>query len=382
MSINNKPRRSPRFSFYSNKASLKIFVLAGVAIFIALAGISAQAEPIIFQANFQGNAWTDASRGAFQYAADIWGGLLSANYAGETITIDAYFDTLDGGKLASTQPIRAISGTLIPNASSLYNYNNYYFPSATANHIAGTDLEDPEDPTHNEESEIKITFSPLSGTTQWWYETDNPPPPPGPGSDAYYDFATIALHEIAHGLGLVSALTQEMLYPFPIPDTEWWTGWYYDMYVFNNRPDHFDLDGNALPAGFPISVPQADRLALVTDPGYLIFGGVYAKQQNSGVFPVLYSPPLPSLGDPDAPGFVAGSSVSHLSEVYHAGDLMNPRAQLNAVNHLPSDLDLAMLKDVGWISVAPPEIPEPNSLLLLATGTGALFFASYRRNRK
>ena len=104
---------------------------------------------------------------------------------------------------------------------------------------------------------------------------------------------------------------------------------------------------------------KRDRLALVTDPPNLVFGGSFAKEANGGVdFPVLYSPPT----------FMEGSSVSHLSEnpVYgYPGDLMVPHATLGGYNHIQVQLDLAMLKDVGWISPEIPRVPEPCSLLLL-----------------
>jgi hypothetical protein len=375
MSFNRS--RFSRSEFSSRKTSLRVTALAGVAIFIALACISAQAAPITFDVNFQGAGWTPDSENALQYAADTWGGLLNANYAGETITINANFGSLGGGKLASTNPVRAIFGTLIPNASILFNYQFFYFPSATANHIALADL-------YPGEPEIDITFSPDSDhpAVTWWYDTTIAPPPP-PNLPAHYDFSTIALHEIAHGLGFGSALIETspgiLHYLFTIPNTFIETGWYYDMYVFNTRYSSND------PAGFPISTDAADRYALVTDPSKLIFGGPFARAENGGIFPALYAPPPPSQNDPNAPGFVGGSSVSHLSENPDYGfpnDLMVPHAPLSEVNHSPSALDLAMLEDVGWIPISSSEIPEPGSLMLLATGTGILWLAVYRRKGK
>ena len=322
--------------------SLKFAVLAGTALLIILAGTNAIADPITFNITTSGSGWNTDSIGALQYAANIWGGLLSNSYAGETINIHAIFDnTLPVGALAGGSPVRAEYDG-VPGAV------NFYYPSATANHLALGDL-------HPGESEIEIKFS---TSANWYYDTSNP----ASIGDTQYDFATISLHEIAHGLGFTSALTESMLYPFQLPDSSpcagCWTGWYFDARVYNQAEGQFVIS-------------SSDRLALVTDPSNLVFTGGYAQAVNGGVYPTLYSPP----------DFVLGSSISHLSEnpdYGYPGDLMNPHAILGGYNHQPSFLDLAILRDIGW-TVA---VPEPSSLLLLFSGAGILFFGKYGRRRK
>lgn len=334
---------------------LKAIALAGAIILGTFAPMDAHAGPILFDISYSGVGWDASSMGALQYAANIWGGLLSSNYAGETINIDAIFDiTLPAGALAGGQPVRAEFEPSLKDTMPMAEY--FFFPEATANHLTLGDL-------HPGESEIQIKYSP---TASWYYGVDG-----NPGA-AQYDFVTISLHEIAHGLGLTSGLSDTMLYPFTIPSgpcAGCGTGWYYDTYVFNNNPNNPKPAENPLGYIFPVSVTSDQRLALVTDPFHLAFGGAFAFEANADTFPILYSPPA----------FIEGSSVSHLSEATYPLDLMVPHATLGGSNHAPSALDLAMLKDVGWI---PPAIPEPGSLLLLGTGTGILFLAAYRRRRK
>ena len=124
--------------FYSLKACSKATAAAVVVFVIALTGINAQADPIIFDINYTGSEWTDESKDALQYAADIWGSLLTSNYPGETITIEAIFDSslpagaLAGGLHYASQSTAYQGGAAFGQLAPDFFGQAGFFPVATA----------------------------------------------------------------------------------------------------------------------------------------------------------------------------------------------------------------------------------------------------------
>jgi hypothetical protein len=334
MSINNKNNRHCRFSFYFINASLKTAAIAGVAAIITLAGISAQAEPISFSINASTSNGTPVPSGsteALQYAANIWGNAI----------FDYQLPIDHPSALASGYPTAQAYDFDYPVDQAKY----FVFPVAAGNHLSGGDL-------NPGVAEIEIRFNP---DRPWYYGLDGITP------DDTYDFVTISLHEIAHGLGIVSGMADTGGLMFEIPYGLYegsGTGYIYDSYVYNN-----DL------SQFPISATSNSQRLSWLD-GNLIFTGDSATAANNGSNPTLYSPDE----------FLQGSSVVHLDPSIFPGDLMDPFAHYAHSNHMPSAIDLGLLKVNGWNFMA--QIPEPGSLLLLATGTGMLFLMTYRRKRR
>lgn len=134
---------------------------------------------------------------AFQFAADVWGAVLSSDV---TIKITAAFDpltcTASSAVLGSAGPRQIFSNfTNAPLASTWY-------PVALANKIAGVDLapgasnSTADDINARFNSSIDNNANCLSGTN-WYYGVDG-----NNGNDI--DLVVVLLHEFGHGLGFVS----------------------------------------------------------------------------------------------------------------------------------------------------------------------------------
>jgi len=125
---------------------------------------------------------------AFEHAADVLAQLLVSTVV---IRVDAQIDPLGPNILGSAGPNtvhRDFSNALVANT---------WYVQALANKLAGQDL----DPNT---SDINATFS--SNFSNWYFGLDENPP------IGQFDFATVVLHEITHGLGflsLVDVLTGE-----------------------------------------------------------------------------------------------------------------------------------------------------------------------------
>ena len=163
---------------------------------------------------------------AFQYAADLWGALLTSSVE---IRVQASFIALDctadSGTLGSTSSIQLVED--FPGAQ----FPATWYPTALANRRAGVDLLPGSPDTSNDDIRSKFNSSLgmtncLTGT-HWYYGLDN-----NHGNDV--DLVTVVLHELAHGLGFetfVDASGSEFMndpdiFERSIFDTEtgqWWS---------------------------------------------------------------------------------------------------------------------------------------------------------------
>jgi hypothetical protein len=322
------------------RASMKIIAASGVLVLVTLTAMDAEAGPVTLQVTSVPSAGETAlsqeAMNALGFAADIWGGLLSSSYIGETVTINAVFGSTPPNALASGQPT---ARWFDPNLG--WEQDDYYwFPISVANHLAGEDL-------NLIEPEIKITFN-LTPPHGWDYGTAG-------AQSGYYDFVTTSLHEIAHGLGIVSGMSLDGPI-FTIPNTTIGTGYIFDTFVYSDAVDTF-----------LINATNANRSAMFTTSP-IVFTGLSATIANGGDYPQLYAPST----------FVQGSSIVHLDPNTELYDLMVPSMSTGYSNHMPSAIDLGILRGVGWYV----PVPEPSTLLLLGTGSGLIVLAAYRRKKK
>lgn len=304
----------------------------GFAIVLAC-GAAAQAATVSFVADYSNEGanegFNDPTLGAqrktaFQYALNLWGNRLQSSYSGETIRVLATFDPLGGTASSAVLGAAGTASFIREFGSSNPKYMaGTWFPAALANHLKQSDQF-----TSGKGNEINATFnsdvdnSTVLGTKDFYYGTDA-----SPGTDD--DFVTVALHEIAHGLGFDGTIKADGSYDFSGSQPS-----IYDKFLSSG--------GNSL-----TGMTNAQRLAAIKSNN-LVWTGTDGKAGNGGSEFKLYAPTT----------YSAGSSVYHVDQ--SLTDLMAPDYQ--GANHTPSGRDLGILSDIGW-DIIP--VPEPASISML-----------------
>jgi hypothetical protein len=282
-----------------------------------------------FQVTYVGFGSFPAAQAAFQAAIDIWAHLVASPVP---IKVRAEFTPLGANVLGSAGgqflwrdfPGAPMSGT--------------WYVDALADRVSGGDV----NAGNPGAFDILASFNSLFAN--WYFGTDGVTPA------NTYDFVSVALHELAHGLGFsgtasVSGGIGSIGFSgFPS---------IYDRFTVTELgiglttfPSPSAALGTQLTRGYNPSNPRG--------PG-VYWGGQMGIVGNGGLTARLYTPATWS----------PGSSYSHLDEsTYPAG---NPNSlmtfgigQAEAI-HDPGPVALGMLSDSGW-SVTPPAIvPAPFS---------------------
>ena len=258
-------------------------------------------------------AWPNDARGAFEHALSIWSNLIVSPVP---IQVAAEWTALPSGALGSAGPFLVLSPLPEHRPQTLY-------PVALVNARTGSDVL----PT-----QVDITAR-FSSAANWYFGIDGQP------SSGRFDFVSVVLHEIGHGLGLVDSFDvngdqgQWGLSGFPL---------IYDAFVENLARDDL-LDTTRFPN-------PSTALGNQLQSNDVYFNGALAGGANNGPRPRLYAPTT----------WRAGSSIAHLNEsTYPNGDensLMTPAIGPAEVIHSPGPVGRAMLGDLGW-QLAPLDLP-------------------------
>ena len=252
--------------------------------------------------------FTPEAQAAFQRAVDIWSSLLIATVP---IEIEANFDSLEeSDALAAAR------------AATWFCSTTVCAPVGLVNQLVDEDRK-PDDP------DIETTFS---SSDDWYFGLDG-----RPGEDQH-DFVSVALHEIAHGLGFYDSFridesTGEAEYGLLGGDDNIPT--VFDFFILDTKINRLvDEDEYTNP-----STELTDAVTGIT----LFWVGLKTLTANGGLYPVL-------LWAPEE--YDSGSSVAHLNEyAYPPGKpnaLMTPGRSSGQASHEPGPLMLAMLDDMGW----------------------------------
>jgi len=240
---------------------------------------------------------------ALEYALDIWGQLLNSEI---TIWVQADWGNLSTGVLAQAGPETVHSN--FPGAP----YNNRLYAGALANSLSVSDLS-PGQP------DLSITFG---DGFNWYYGLDGNTP------SSRYDFVTVALHEVGHGLGFIGSATHNGTSGFiglsGVPLI-------YDVFVETT-------DGTSILSFNSGTVSLGDAL----ESDGLFWNGIEGGAGSTIGRPRLYAPST----------WNSGSSFSHLREnTYQSGSensLMTPFLGTAEAIHDPGPVVKGMFADLGW----------------------------------
>jgi hypothetical protein len=255
------------------------------------------------------HGFTAEAKAAFQAAVDVWAVLLRST---QEVRVDATWTALDAGVLGQAGP-----ANIFKNFATKAKKDTWY-AAALACKLAKKDL-GPGEP------HITAEFS--SVFPNWHFGTSGPAP-----ADKY-DFMSVVLHELGHGIGFVGSAQVK-----PGGKGSW--GWgtpnpaVWDRFIRN-------ADAAAIldEASFPIG---SKALAGQLQSSRLFFDGPKARAANQGSPVRIYAPMT----------WEDGSSYSHLDEVTFppgsSNSLMTPQIGMGETIHAPGQIGMAMLRDLGW----------------------------------
>lgn len=253
------------------------------------------------------NGFSAAAQAAFQAAVDVWESQITSP---RIIHVNANWTPLGTGVLGSAGP----------NAFYMLSDNNIY-PAALAEALCNCE--------GNVATEITANFN--SAFSSWYLGTD------GNAPSSSYDFMTVVLHELGHGLGFLGT--------YYVSGTQGGWGFQgttstlrYDLGVWSAATGGSKLTNTAL---YPN--PSAALKTQLTD-GSVYFEGPNVLAANGGSRARIYAP-NPWQG---------GSSGSHFDEsTFPQGSangnaLMTPFLNNGEVIHVAGDMTLALFRDIGW----------------------------------
>lgn len=282
------------------------------------------------------NSMIDA---AIDHVVNIWDDYLITN-----VPVKLHIEYLD---LTNQGPL----GITLPNGRKDFPSSpiqGIWYASCLANAIEGVEL-------NTGEHDINVF---MNSATNYYFGTDGNP------SLNQYDFVSVLLHEIAHGLGVVSlskVISNEGSFgtlqatdfaplntTFPFPNLEGRpSAW--DNMIINNGGDYI-VDTLLFPN-------NSLDLKMEFESNALYFNGPVSTALNAGINPRVFAP---ITYDP-------GSSLSHLNESSFppsSGNcMMTPFISSGEVNHYPGPLFLAILQDIGWQVNATAYLYERNNQL-------------------
>ncbi|MBN1579500.1 MAG: hypothetical protein JXA89_02265 [Anaerolineae bacterium] len=316
------------------------------------AKLGAQSANFVINWRTDGNCepWPTDAQTAFQYAVSIWQSLVNSPVP---IVVDACWEDLT--------PYGANVLGSAGAADYWYNFANApqtdtWYPVGLANALAKTDLSPSV-------ADIDASFNSAFG--DWYFGTDANTP------FDKWNFASVVLHEICHGLGFIGTMQKSGA------NTATW-GWYARSLIF----DQFiqNSSGQTLIAKYPNAntIPSSNLLAELTGNS-LYFSGTNANAAAGG-FPVkLYAP---STWEP-------GSSLYHLDyQTYRSpneNSLMVYVLLNGDTNYDPGPIVKGVFKDIGWMigsgeptpTPTPTPAPMPTPVVKTIPPTGGTISAAH-----
>lgn len=306
----NKLQAPPIVCYASDKVE-KSFIPPPSEILLK-AGAEKKSEIIVTYSLFPDNA-----KAAFEYAVNIWEYIVESDIP---IYVEARWRTIYD-KHGNTN-------TILGNASASEFYKDFenaprkncFYPVAIAEKITKSEISSASSP------DITATFN---KEMKWYFGIDGQTP------DLLYDFVTVVLHEIGHGLGFTGFF-------YVIEGTT--IGTYgdsnagdvtsFDNMVVNDKNLKLtDTNFFAMPSSILYSALTSNQIYIASPA---------ATTNNSGNIPRLYAP---SEWDD-------GSSIYHLNDATYSfsndNSLMTHAIGKGEAIHDPGPITKGILADIGW----------------------------------
>lgn len=276
-------------------------------------GFNDNGAPFAGQTGNSGQTLGQQRLNVFQAAADYWEAKIDSLV---TIKVAINFDPLicnaDGGVLGSGGPnqvFRNFGGAPIANT---------WYVEAVANSRSGFDLA-------GGSNDIVVTFNSnvdnnnsCLNSFNWWYGINSPAPS---GTISLFD---TVLHEIGHGVGFLSLVSQSGALFVGLNDA----------YAYHLR--------DAQTGKLWRNMSDGQRAASAVNTGNLVWDGSNATNNSSRLSASSRTGGQIRMYAPNP--YESGSSVSHWDTVLSPNELMEPIATLTSDDR-PT---MQLLKDVGW----------------------------------
>ncbi len=246
---------------------------------------------------------------AFEYAISIWESLIESPVP---IYVEASWRRQEQNVLGSCSP-----WDFKQNFEGAPRKNTYY-PMALAEKLAGKEFTGPDWP------DIKATFN---REVNWYFGTDGKTP------GQLYDFVSVVLHEMAHGLGFYGFFSVEN-------NAGMYEGW-----SLGDATSYDHLVETA--GGSQLTNPSVFANPSQKLKNALLSGSLYAESpvaytDGDSTMPRLFAPPY----------WDKGSSIYHLDDATYPANnintLMTPAMGIAQAVHDPGPLTMGMLADMGW----------------------------------
>ena len=283
---------------------------------------------VTYDAGFMANP---AAQAAFQAAVDIWRSVIVSSVP---IRVNANFAPLGAGILGSAGPSRTCFGGGVGVANTTYAVALY-------DKLKGSPVCANLTPAVT--SEINANFS--STFTNWDFGTSGVP------VSGKYNFMTVVMHELGHGLGFFGGMavnnsTGSGTFGFVSGGTT-----IVDIY------DRFAVTGASAPLIGFVNPSAALGAQLVSNNTY--FNGSNAAASNGGANPKLETHNFTTqygFATTNSFGWVQGSSYSHLDDVLYTATpngLMTFALGSAEVYTDPGPIVRGVFADEGWTLSAP-----------------------------
>lgn len=300
------------------------------------------------------------ARAAFEHAGEIWGRHLQSSVP---IHVLVKWEALGDNVLGTAGP------RLVANWRTNMQWRNTWYPTAIAESMENQDFTGVDD-QGNPVPDIESTFN--SSFPNWYFGLDGNVPP------NKYDFVSVVMHELGHGLGFTGSFDIEdgdgdaSSRDCPNTDTAglgcWGLPTTSDGRLFPFIYDRFTEDGNEVALLNATTYPNpSTAIASALQSGTIYFNGPASKAINFNGRVRLFAPAT----------FESGSSYSHLDEATFSwfddnpNRLMTPEFGRGEVIRSPGPVTCGIMQDMGW-SLGPDcmllvgtDLLEPGELFTL-----------------